>query len=97
MSKTEIVIEVSGGVVQEVYCSDPAAAAVIVVDWDAEGCGADEPHIVEAHHGTDRERLARVTSQAAMPLENLAGSDVEAAVEAADVLVSACDPWEALP
>lgn len=33
---TKIVIEVNGGVVQEVYSNDPAVT-VIVVDWDTDG------------------------------------------------------------
>jgi hypothetical protein len=41
-----VVIEVSGGVVQEVYCDDPEAR-IVLIDWDAEGCTVDEPGIVE--------------------------------------------------
>jgi hypothetical protein len=33
---TKIVIEINGGVVQEVYSDDPAVT-VVVVDWDTEG------------------------------------------------------------
>ena len=41
-----VVIEVSGGVVQDVYCDDPVAR-IFLIDWDAEGCTVDEPGIVE--------------------------------------------------
>jgi hypothetical protein len=36
----KLVINVSGGVVQDVYTDDPAID-VILVDWDTEGCEPD--------------------------------------------------------
>jgi hypothetical protein len=38
----KIIIEVNGGVVQEVYCDDPAVA-VVLVDWDNKDCPARFP------------------------------------------------------
>ena len=37
-----VVLNVSGGVVQDVYVADPDAIEVILVDWDTEGCQAGE-------------------------------------------------------
>ena len=79
--RPEIVINVHGGVVQDVYCSDPQAD-VIVVDWDADPSSTDEPGVVQiaAAHGRHAACVGRYPVQ---PLRELAGSDVEQAIEAA--------------
>jgi hypothetical protein len=81
MPATQFVINVHGGIVQDVYCSDPAAE-VLVVDWDVDGSQPGEPGIVEV-------QLPRYTLNAAVgtlsvsPLQSLAGTDVQAALDAA--------------
>jgi hypothetical protein len=67
MPKAQIVLNVSGGLVQDVFCSDPAAE-VIVVDWDF----------------ADGEHQANVSRAEVLPLEELAGTDAEAAIEEAN-------------
>jgi len=46
MSPHQIVISVSGGLVQDVFCCDPHGS-LTVVDWDIEGCSPAEPGIVK--------------------------------------------------
>jgi len=47
-----VVVNVYGGVVQDVFCSDPHARAVIV-DWDTEGRDPSEEGIVEVQMEDD--------------------------------------------
>jgi hypothetical protein len=82
MAGTQIVINVAGGLVQNVFCSDLAAEA-IVVDWDTEGAPPDEPGIVPVRDVLGRERLAQVTRRDVALLSELAGTEAEAAIEAA--------------
>lgn len=77
MSKPHIVINIHGGLVQEVYCDMPLAD-LVVVDWDVEG--GDEG-ITETRRGDETLR-AYVTHPIVEPLHRLAGSDVEAVIEA---------------
>ncbi len=73
-SKLRIVLDISGGVVQDVYCSDPQAECVIV-DWDC--CELDD-EVVGAVE-VDGE-VASITQHEVCPLDKLAGTDVEAAL-----------------
>jgi hypothetical protein len=82
MSKTTIVLNVYGGVVQDVFCSDPTLQ-VTLVDWDTQGGDASEPGIVEVTTGGDRTQLVYVADLSGNPLADLAGTDVECAVRAA--------------
>ena len=84
MTATQIVINVSGGIVQDIFCSDPAAEA-IVVDWDIETWSPDEPGIVAVRNELDREQLAHVGRRSVVPLLDLAGTEVEAAIEEANL------------
>jgi len=74
------VINIHGGLVQEVYCDEPLAD-LVVVDWDIEG--GDEG-ITETRRGDETLR-AYVTHPIVEPLHCLAGSAVEAVIEAAEV------------
>ena len=78
MSKTQIVINVSGGLVQGVACSDPTAE-INVVDWDVD---IGNPGVTETTYGGEILR-ACVTTPSAEPIHQLAGSEVEAIIEAA--------------
>lgn len=63
---TKIVIEVVGGVVQEVYSDDPE---VIVVDWDTEGCEPGKhAYVVEDSGGHEHLAFAEVIPPT--PIEN---------------------------
>ena len=42
---SRVIVEVRGGMVQEVYSDDPAIK-VFLVDWDTEGCAPDDEDIV---------------------------------------------------
>jgi hypothetical protein len=83
MPLTQIVLNISGGIVQEVFCSDPAAE-VIVVDWDTEHCSPDEPGMVTVRNFYDREHRVLVGRREVLPLGELAGTDAEAAIEEAN-------------
>ena len=78
MSKPYIIINVHGGLVQEVYCDMPLAD-LVVVDWDVDG---GDGGVTEARRGNETLR-AYVTHPVVEPLHHLAGSDVEAVIEAA--------------
>jgi hypothetical protein len=78
MERFEIVICVSGGVVQEVFSSEPHID-VTLVDWD---CLPTDAEAVQVP-GQRYIQPAIVTIWDAQPLSRLAGSDAEAAIEAA--------------
>ena len=84
MANTQIVINVYGGLVQDVYCSEPDAQA-IVVDWDTEVSQPDEPGIVAVRGPLDREFLAHAACHDVRPLAALTGTFTEAAIEAANL------------
>ena len=75
-----VVVNVYGGVVQDVFCSDPRARAAIV-DWDNEGRDSSEDGIVEVQMEDGGKHFAYVTDYATQPLENLPGTDVEKALK----------------
>ena len=76
--RAQIVINVSGGVVQDVFSSDPTAQ-ILLVDWDVEGVSPDDCDIVAL---AGDQRYAQIADLRVMPLEELAGTDVAAAIEA---------------
>ena len=78
MSEPEIVINIQGGVVQEVFCSGPLAE-LTVVDWDVE---PGDEGVTEAVHRGETLR-ANVVHPIIVPLQRLAGSEIEAVIEAA--------------
>jgi len=77
----KVVLNISGGVLQDVFGSDPAISAVLV-DWDTEGSDPSEEGIVEvpADRGT---QLAAVSECPVLPLTDLVGTETEAALKAA--------------
>ncbi len=75
----KVVLGIFGGVLQDVFSSDPALTAV-KVDWDTEGCSPSDNGIVEIRGG---EQLANVAECDVAPLEELAGTDTETALKAA--------------
>ena len=78
MSKPKIVINVHGGLVQSVHCSEQLND-LIVVDWDAE---QNSDGVTEIACG-GRTLRAHVTHPIVEPLHGLAGSNLEAVIKAA--------------
>ena len=64
----QIVIEVQGGAVRQVYCSDPAAEVFVIHTTESD---SDEIH---------PESVFQIR---ALPIHELAGCPIEAAIEAA--------------
>lgn len=79
MTRPQIVVNVHGGIVQDVFASIPDLH-VVVVDWDTERL--DSPALVDEPFGV-RTCSASVVALPPVPLEELAGSDVEQAIDAA--------------
>lgn len=78
----KIVLNISGGVLQDVFGSDPAIA-VALVDWDTEGSDPSENGIVEIPDGRGGMQLAAVAKYPVLPLTDLAGTETDAALKAA--------------
>ena len=78
----KVVLNLSGGVLQDVFGSDPAIA-VALVDWDVEGCSPSDNNIVELPDVRGGTQLASVVEYPVWPLEQLAGTETEAALKAA--------------
>jgi len=85
MAKTTIILNVSGGVVQDVFCSAPEAE-VILVDWDTEGCDPAVDGTVEITYEHGRTQQAEILRLNASPLKNLSGTDVQRALERVGLL-----------
>ena len=97
----QIVINVRGGVIQDVFCD---AGDVTVIDWDTEGSSPADQCICEVpianqDEGGPRTARAFVSEPLTHPLAELAGTNVEAALTVAGVrvedksngLLSACE------
>lgn len=82
LPKPKIVLNISGGVLQDVFSSDPAAT-VMLCDWDCEGCSPSDDGVVEIPGGRGGTQLARVAEYPVLPLTDLAGTETEAALKAA--------------
>jgi len=78
----KIVLNISGGVLQDVFSSDPAMTAMLV-DWDTEGCDSSDGGITEIPDGRGGTQPAHVAEYPVCPLEELAGTETEAALKAA--------------
>ena len=89
-SKPKVVLNISGGVLQDVFSSDPTVA-VAIVDWDTEGSDPLEDGIVEILDGRGGTQLANVAECPVLPLTDLAGTETEAAEKQRDWIV-ACSP-----
>lgn len=85
MTPISIVLNVYGGSVQGVFASHPAIE-ILLVDWDVAGADAEHPDVVAVGDALGRTRHAYVARQTPQPLSELAGSDVEAAIEAAELV-----------
>ncbi|MCE9553858.1 MAG: hypothetical protein K8T91_10860 [Planctomycetes bacterium] len=85
MQPTRIILNVHGCTVQDVFCSDPNAH-VQIVDWDVSESDADAPGLVEVNVEQGRKQRAFVGGLVPNPLAHLAGTDVEKALQAAEVL-----------
>ena len=80
--KLKIVLNISGGVLHDVFGSDPAMV-VILCDWDCEGSDPSEDDIVEIPDGRGGTQLAAVAEYPVSPLTDLAGTETDAALKAA--------------
>ncbi len=78
----KIVLNVSGGVVQEVFGS-PSDAEIVCVDWDTEGCDPARDGTFEIVNDNGRTQQAAVIQHHVFPLEELSGMDVGKALEKA--------------
>ena len=81
-----VVVEVSGGVLQEAYAD--AAVQLVLVDWDTEGCEpATDNNIFQAGGKT-----VYVTEMSVAPIDEVVGTDAEKALETAGMSVlGECD------
>jgi len=77
-----VVVNVYGGVVQDVFCSDPHARAAIV-DWGTESRDPCENGIVEVQTEDGGKLLAYVADYPTQPWKNLPDTDIEKALVAA--------------
>ena len=89
MAKHQLVINMNGGLVQDVFCSMPGIQ-VLVVDWDVEGACPGDPGIVDVPL-RDGSSQAWVSDFPVTSLNQLAGTDVEAAIDAACQQGVLCD------
>ena len=80
--KPRVVLNTSGGVLQDVFASDPAVT-VVLCDWDCNGAERSESGIVDIPDGRGGTRLAAVTEYPVSPLTDLAGTETGAALKAA--------------
>jgi hypothetical protein len=83
MAQIRIVVHVHGGIVQEVFCSD-AEADLTIVDWDADCLSLDDRGVVEVP-ALGGSSLVCVAQQHVLPLVELAGTETEKAIVAAQV------------
>ncbi|MCY2993888.1 MAG: hypothetical protein NTY19_39335 [Planctomycetota bacterium] len=81
MHQPQLVINLYGGLVRDVFCSVPGLQ-LLVVDWDVGDAFPGEPSIVDValHEGSC---AAHVRDMQLEPLSELAGTDTGAAIEAA--------------
>lgn len=88
MTQSRVVLNVSGGVVQDVFSSD-AAIDIIIVDWDSEGADLDASGLVELATGggdiSGRVSRAVVSRPPIQPYNELAGTDASAAMRKAGI------------
>ena len=89
MHQAQLVINLYGGLVRDVFCSVPGLQ-VLVVDWDVGDSFPGEPGIVDVPLATGSCQ-ACVSDFASASLNELAGTDVEAAIDAAFQQGVLCD------
>jgi hypothetical protein len=83
----KVALNMGGGLVQEVFASDPAIT-VALVDWDTEGSDPSDNGMVEIPDGRGGTQLAHVAECLVEPLEQLTGTDTEAALKAAGLALT---------
>jgi len=86
---TQIVLNVHGGIVQDVFCSD-LKARVVIVDWDVEDPGGDG--VLEVVDARGQRDLVFVQQRQADHLDDLLGTDVACALLAAGIDLHATPP-----
>jgi len=80
VSKIQVVVNIYGGLVQDVY-SSADDVEFIVVDWDTEGCIlSDDDAVARVAESGGRENLAFVSKRHVEPIKQLAGTEAEAAI-----------------
>ena len=79
--KPTVIISVHGGLVQDVFCSEPCTR-VVLVDWDQEGECVGQPGVIEIESDSRRHAVAVIEYETAK-LADLPGTDVEKALIAA--------------
>jgi len=67
-----IVLSISGGVLQDVFSSDPAIS-VVLADWDTDGCTSSEEGVVEIPDGRGGTQLAAVAEYPVAPPQGTVG------------------------
>jgi hypothetical protein len=77
MKPPQLVICLQGGLVHDVFCAEDAD--VVLIDFDVEAAFTGEPGLVELPDG----QRAYVAAVNPLPLHHLAGTDAEAAIDAA--------------
>ena len=85
-----IVLNLSGGVLQDVFSSDPRAR-VILIDWDVEDANLAEKDVVAIPDGRGHTTFAIVAEYPLHGLPDLAGTDVEEALDAAKIDIGLCE------
>ena len=83
MANLQLVIIVDGGIVREVFCSQPEIE-VLLVDWDVEPSDADHPAVVQIPSDSRRPQYAYVASLAVQASDAILGTKVAAAIDAAE-------------
>ena len=83
MPTSQLVINVYGGLVQEVFSSDPDLE-VLLVDWDLEPAEAAHPSVVHVLVEGRHSQPAYVTPLSVQTLAALQGTQVAAAIDVAE-------------
>ncbi len=85
-----IVLNLSGGVLQDVFSSEPRAR-VILVDWATKDANPAEEDMVAIPDGRGNKAFAAVAEYPLHSLPDLAGTDVEDALDAAKIDIGLCE------
>jgi hypothetical protein len=81
-SMPRIVLNISGGILQDVFSSAPDAT-VVLCDWDCDGTSGSENGIVKICDGHGGTKVANVAGCPLSPLSDLEGTEVGTALKAA--------------
>ncbi|REJ65659.1 MAG: hypothetical protein DWQ31_17110 [Planctomycetota bacterium] len=79
-----VVLNIYGGLVQDVFCSDPDTD-VVVVDWDTEGCNPIDEGFYDVQCDDGRMHVVQVTEKGTYPIRSIGGTDCESALIAASL------------